>query len=178
MRGASTRSGSGLRLALLLGNRSYPQPFDLPPIPKNLRDLEAVLARRGFEEVDPGRLSLAEQVALGAETGAMVGCFGAGMNLQIEHIGALCRQLKLDRVLADSTVPVIVKGVLRADDAVACVERGAAAPEELVTASEEAPFESSLDDLPPPDWLPGADATPEAPQGEAPGSDPRPPSAD
>ena len=33
----------------------------------------------------------------------------------------------LDRVLADSTVPVIVKGVLRADDAVACVERGAAA---------------------------------------------------
>jgi hypothetical protein len=38
-----------VRLALLLGNRSYPQPFDLPPIPKNLRDLEAVLERRGFE---------------------------------------------------------------------------------------------------------------------------------
>ena len=32
----------------------------------------------------------------------------------------------LDRVLADSPVPVMVKGVLRADDAVACVERGAA----------------------------------------------------
>lgn len=37
-----------VRLALLMGNRSYPQPFDLPPIPKNLRDLEAVLAQRGF----------------------------------------------------------------------------------------------------------------------------------
>lgn len=41
-------SGPEVRLALLLGNRSYPQPFDLPPIPKNLRDLEAVLVRRGF----------------------------------------------------------------------------------------------------------------------------------
>ncbi|MCF8206979.1 MAG: caspase family protein [Methylotenera sp.] len=40
--------GAEVRLALLLGNRSYPQPFDLPPIPKNLRDLEAVLVRRGF----------------------------------------------------------------------------------------------------------------------------------
>lgn len=40
---------SEVRLALLLGNRSYPQPFDLPPIPKNLRDLEAVLERRGFK---------------------------------------------------------------------------------------------------------------------------------
>lgn len=38
-----------VRLALLMGNRSYPQPFDLPPIPKNLRDLEAVLERRGFK---------------------------------------------------------------------------------------------------------------------------------
>jgi hypothetical protein len=40
---------SEIRLALLLGNRSYPQPFDLPPIPKNLRDLEGALARRGFK---------------------------------------------------------------------------------------------------------------------------------
>lgn len=37
-----------VRLALLLGNRNYPQPFDLPPIPKNLRDLEQVLEKRGF----------------------------------------------------------------------------------------------------------------------------------
>ena len=40
---------SEVRLALLLGNRNYPTPFDLPPIPKNLRDLEAVLERRGFK---------------------------------------------------------------------------------------------------------------------------------
>lgn len=40
---------SEVRLALLLGNRSYPQPFDLPPIPKNLRDLEAALEHRGFK---------------------------------------------------------------------------------------------------------------------------------
>ena len=38
-----------VRLALLMGNRNYPQPFDLPPIPKNLRDIEAVLERRGFQ---------------------------------------------------------------------------------------------------------------------------------
>ncbi|RZI96791.1 MAG: caspase family protein, partial [Rubrivivax sp.] len=37
-----------VRMALLLGNRNYPQPFDLPPIPKNLRDLEEVLGKRGF----------------------------------------------------------------------------------------------------------------------------------
>lgn len=29
-----------VRLALLLGNRDYPEPFDLPPIPKNMRDLK------------------------------------------------------------------------------------------------------------------------------------------
>jgi hypothetical protein len=38
-----------IRMALLLGNRNYPQPFDLPPIPKNMRDLEAALERRGFK---------------------------------------------------------------------------------------------------------------------------------
>lgn len=32
----------------------------------------------------------------------------------------------LDRIVADSPIPVLVKGVLRADDAVACTERGAA----------------------------------------------------
>lgn len=37
------------RLALLLGNRDYPQPFDLPPIPKNLRDLKEALTQRGFD---------------------------------------------------------------------------------------------------------------------------------
>ena len=41
-----------VRLALLLGNRDYPEPFDLPPIPKNLRDLKAGLERRGFAVTD------------------------------------------------------------------------------------------------------------------------------
>jgi hypothetical protein len=40
---------SEVRMALLLGNRNYPTPFDLPPIPKNLRDLELVLEQRGFK---------------------------------------------------------------------------------------------------------------------------------
>lgn len=38
-----------VRLALLMGNRDYPAPFDLPPIPKNIRDLDASLERRGFK---------------------------------------------------------------------------------------------------------------------------------
>lgn len=46
---AAAPPSSEIRLALLLGNRTYPQPFDLPPIPKNLRDLEAALAQRGFK---------------------------------------------------------------------------------------------------------------------------------
>ncbi|MCR5864929.1 caspase family protein [Aquincola sp. J276] len=39
----------GERLALVLGNRAYPEPFDLPSIHKNVRDMEAALARRGFQ---------------------------------------------------------------------------------------------------------------------------------
>lgn len=38
----------GERLALVLGNRAYPEPFDLPSIHKNVRDMEAALAKRGF----------------------------------------------------------------------------------------------------------------------------------
>jgi hypothetical protein len=40
---------STVRLALLIGNRSYPDPFDLPPTHKNVRDLGAVLEKRGFK---------------------------------------------------------------------------------------------------------------------------------
>jgi hypothetical protein len=46
------------RLALLLGNRNYPLPFDLPPVPKNVRDLNAVLVQRGFTVVDALDLEL------------------------------------------------------------------------------------------------------------------------
>ncbi|CAH0350984.1 hypothetical protein AQB9606_01866 [Aquabacterium sp. CECT 9606] len=37
------------RFALLVGNRAYPSPFDLPPVHKNLRDVQGVLEKRGFE---------------------------------------------------------------------------------------------------------------------------------
>ena len=37
------------RLALLIGNRDYPEGEDLPPIHKNVRDLRAVLEKRGFD---------------------------------------------------------------------------------------------------------------------------------
>ncbi len=37
-----------VRLALLMGNSVYPEPYDLPPIPKNVYDLKAVLQKRGF----------------------------------------------------------------------------------------------------------------------------------
>ena len=36
------------RLALLIGNRNYPDGEDLPPIHKNVRDLKAALEKRGF----------------------------------------------------------------------------------------------------------------------------------
>ena len=36
------------RLALLIGNRDYPDGEDLPPIHKNVRDLKAALEKRGF----------------------------------------------------------------------------------------------------------------------------------
>lgn len=40
------------RLALLIGNRQYPDGEDLPPIPKNVRDLRAALEKRGFVVTD------------------------------------------------------------------------------------------------------------------------------
>lgn len=38
----------GARLALLLGNRQYPSPHDLPPVHKNIADLSAALSGKGF----------------------------------------------------------------------------------------------------------------------------------
>lgn len=39
---------SPTRLALLIGNRVYPSPHDLPPVHKNIRDLTGALEKRGF----------------------------------------------------------------------------------------------------------------------------------
>lgn len=49
---AATRIGAmqgQQRLALVVGNRTYPDPFDLPPIPKNVHDVGAALQQRGFQ---------------------------------------------------------------------------------------------------------------------------------
>jgi hypothetical protein len=43
---------AGNRLALLVGNRDYPDPDDLPPTHKNVHDLRAALELRGFSVTD------------------------------------------------------------------------------------------------------------------------------
>jgi hypothetical protein len=52
------------RLALLIGNRDYPDDEDLPPIHKNVRDLRDSLQLRGFEVRDGLDLDLAESRSL------------------------------------------------------------------------------------------------------------------
>jgi hypothetical protein len=60
------------RLALLIGNREYPDGEDLPPIHKNVRDLRAVLEMRGFQVTDGVDLSLAQARQLLAQFNAQV----------------------------------------------------------------------------------------------------------
>ncbi|CAD5372693.1 CASPASE_P20 domain-containing protein [Rubrivivax sp. A210] len=48
------------RLALLIGNRDYPEGEDLPPIHKNVRDLRAALEKRGFTVSEGLDLDLAQ----------------------------------------------------------------------------------------------------------------------
>lgn len=45
-------SAPASRLALLVGNRDYPNPDDLPPTHKNVHDLRAALEQRGFSVAD------------------------------------------------------------------------------------------------------------------------------
>ena len=52
------------RLALLIGNRDYPNGEDLPPIHKNVRDLRAALQNRGFAVTDAVDLDLPQARAL------------------------------------------------------------------------------------------------------------------
>lgn len=47
--GRATAAPAAPRFALLVGNRMYPPPFDLPPVHKNVRDVKAALEQRGFE---------------------------------------------------------------------------------------------------------------------------------
>ena len=46
---SATSGNEPPRLALLIGNRDYPEGEDLPPIHKNVRDLRAALEKRGFD---------------------------------------------------------------------------------------------------------------------------------
>lgn len=89
---------SEVRLALLMGNRSYPQPFDLPPIPKNLRDLEAVLTQRGFQvtsaldlELPAARRALDEFIARAAASppDATVFFYFSGHGVQVDAANLL-----------------------------------------------------------------------------------------
>ncbi len=52
------------RMALLIGNREYPNGEDLPPVHKNVRDLKAALEKRGFACTEGLDLDLAAARAL------------------------------------------------------------------------------------------------------------------
>lgn len=60
------------RLALLIGNRDYPEGDDLPPIHKNVRDLKAALEKRGFSVTEGLDLDLAQANAAMASFAARV----------------------------------------------------------------------------------------------------------
>lgn len=82
-----------VRLALLIGNRHYPSPYDLPPVHKNVRDLRAALERWGFvvtEAVDLAPAALLQaiqsfgQLARQAPEDATVLFYFTGHGLQVE----------------------------------------------------------------------------------------------
>jgi len=71
--GLPGEAAGGSRLALLIGNRVYPQPFDLPPTHKNVRDLGAGLERRGFKvtsSLDQDPVQLRSTIQAFAKTAA------------------------------------------------------------------------------------------------------------
>ncbi len=81
------------RLALLIGNRVYPQPFDLPPTHKNVRDLAAGLERRGFKvtsalDQDPAQLRNTIQafakVAADSPPNATIFFYFTGHGMQVD----------------------------------------------------------------------------------------------
>lgn len=69
---ANTAPAEPPRLALLIGNRDYPEGDDLPPIHKNVRDLKAALEKRGFNVTDGLDLDLAQANAVMASFAARV----------------------------------------------------------------------------------------------------------
>ncbi|MFY9479459.1 MAG: caspase family protein, partial [Aquabacterium sp.] len=86
-----------VRLALLVGNRAYPPPFDLPPVHKNVRDLQAVLEKRGFKvtsvvDQNPGNLrrvinQFAQQCqSAPADASVLFYYTGHGMQVEAENL--------------------------------------------------------------------------------------------
>lgn len=84
---------STTRLALLIGNRVYPQPFDLPPTHKNVHDLTGALERRGFNvtaalDQNPDQLRNAIQafakVAADSPPNATIFFYYTGHGMQVD----------------------------------------------------------------------------------------------
>ncbi|MEY2837784.1 MAG: hypothetical protein RJB60_83 [Pseudomonadota bacterium] len=89
----SASAKQGVRLALLVGNRVYPSPFDLPPVHKNVRDLKAALEARGFQvttavDQDPGTqrntVSAFAKTVSAAPSDASVLFYFTGHGLQVD----------------------------------------------------------------------------------------------
>ena len=86
-------SSSDVRLALLIGNRTYPSPFDLPPMYKNVRDVKAALERWNFNvtsstDDDPAALRQSIQnfakAASAAPPDATILFYFTGHGLQVD----------------------------------------------------------------------------------------------
>jgi hypothetical protein len=91
--GGAGEAQSSTRLALLIGNRVYPQPFDLPPTHKNVRDLGAALEARGFKvtaalDQDPSQLRSTIQafakVAAESPSNATIFYYFTGHGMQVD----------------------------------------------------------------------------------------------
>lgn len=74
--GDRPRSGRGRRLYITRRGARWRRVL-------NEEAVAALLIERGFEPVDPGALSIAEQIALAADAEAVVGVVGAGLNLAV-----------------------------------------------------------------------------------------------
>ncbi len=110
-------AGTQTRLALLMGNRVYPSPFDLPPVHKNVRDLKASLEKRGFNvtaavDLDPASLKrviqkFAQDVAAAPADAPVLFYFtGHGMQVDAENL------LLGANVAPDAKEPVLLNGSL------------------------------------------------------------------
>lgn len=94
---APAGSGGPQRMALLVGNRVYPAPHDLPPVHKNVRDLAEALTQRGFKvttavDQEPAALKkiidnfAREAVASPADTTVLFYFTGHGMQVDAENL--------------------------------------------------------------------------------------------